>query len=198
MHIHMFLCCSVLFIRSVYTVDLFFLSTSFTVGHVHHYTRSFLLLTQNSRLSPWDTPSSDLAASAVTESSLTKKRPHLLAIYPWGNPQRMSVQWHSERKRAQEGHVIKNKWKVHWDTPPVEWKSLPGKHTEPWLFEQIKLIKHEVGENEITGGAAAERQKLSFAKPPEFFAFAWRNLWLAMPRAKNGHVVQSKSFSKSI
>lgn len=40
-----------------------------------------------------------------------------------------------------EAPAIKNKWKVHWDLPPVEWKVCPENTESPILFERIKLIK---------------------------------------------------------
>ncbi len=40
-----------------------------------------------------------------------------------------------------EGPAIKNKWKVHWETPPVEWKVCPENTESRILFERIKLIK---------------------------------------------------------
>lgn len=40
-----------------------------------------------------------------------------------------------------EGPAIKNKWKVHWDTPPVERKVCLENTESRILFERIKLIK---------------------------------------------------------
>lgn len=40
-----------------------------------------------------------------------------------------------------EGPAIKNKWKVHWDKPPVEWKVCLENTEGHILFDWIKLIK---------------------------------------------------------